>query len=105
MEALGKWMATNGESIYGSSASPIGQPPWGRVTWNAKKSTPYLHVFDWPSDARLSIDGITQPLRHAKLLHSGSEIAAVREGESLVLTLPQAAPDPIATVIRCQLET
>jgi alpha-L-fucosidase len=32
LQTIGKWMSANGESIYGTSAGPIGQPAWGRVT-------------------------------------------------------------------------
>jgi alpha-L-fucosidase len=45
LEDMGKWMKVNSESIYGTTASPIGRPPWGRCT--AKGNKLYLHVFDW----------------------------------------------------------
>ena len=52
---MGKWMKVNGESIYGTSASPIGKPAWGRCTAKTVggKTTLYLHVFDWPKDGKL----------------------------------------------------
>lgn len=44
LEGIGKWMAKNSESIYGTSASSTGKLEWGRCT--AKKDKLYLHVFD-----------------------------------------------------------
>lgn len=58
LAAIGRWMDVNGESIYGSTASPIGKPAWGRVTHNAKSNAVYLHVFNWPDDGKLAIEGI-----------------------------------------------
>ena len=58
LEAIGKWMKTNGESIYGTTASPFARLDWGRAT---QKQLPdgrtrlYLHVFDWPKDGRLVV--------------------------------------------------
>ena len=56
LEAIGRWMRANGESIYGTVPSPFAEPfAWGRCT--AKPLTDgetrlYLHVFDWPADGR-----------------------------------------------------
>jgi alpha-L-fucosidase len=51
---VGDWMRVNGDSIYGTSASPLPeQPSWGRVTQKGNKL--YLHVFDWPVDGKLVI--------------------------------------------------
>ena len=47
-------MKVNGESIYGTTASPFPKAPaWGRVTQKPGKL--YLHVFDWPKDGKLVV--------------------------------------------------
>ena len=43
---VGAWMKVNGESIYGTSASPFKSLAWGRCT--RKGSRLYLHVFSRP---------------------------------------------------------
>jgi alpha-L-fucosidase len=101
MRAIGAWMKRNGESIYGTSASRLSNLPWGRST--TKGSTVYLHVFDWPADGRLTVPGFTSRVRAATLLGGGAVKAAPGDG-GLVVQLPGTAPDPIATVIKLEIE-
>src|ERR1017187_3712855 len=55
LQQVGEWMKINGESIYGTSVSPLKtQPAWGRVTQKGDKL--YLHIFDWPTDGKLVIN-------------------------------------------------
>ncbi|QDS98196.1 alpha-L-fucosidase [Adhaeretor mobilis] len=104
LAAMGRWMDVNGESIYGSTASPIGKPSWGCVTQNTKTNSLYLHVFNWPSDGKLTVEGIPGAVAKATLLSNSVEIPASQSGADVVLELPKAAPDAIATVIRLQLD-
>ena len=52
---VGPWMQANGESIYGTTASPFAAIPWGACTVKGEKL--YLHVFDWPSDGQARTRG------------------------------------------------
>ena len=105
--AIGRWMQSNGESIYGTTANPLGVLPWGRCTAKrdaAGRRTLYLHVFDWPQDGRLVVPGLaTAPTgapRQARILGSDTKVTLAPQGADLVLTLPAVAPDANATVIR-----
>ncbi|MEE8472520.1 MAG: hypothetical protein V3S82_05065, partial [Dehalococcoidia bacterium] len=99
LQAMGRWMAINGESIYGTQASPFAQPQWGRYT--TKPGRLYAHVFDWPVDGRLEIPVLERPYREAQLLTAEGprtlELATTALGA--VLTLPGDSPDPTAAVI------
>ena len=103
MRTMGSWMDVNGESIYGTCASPISQPTWGRITQKTDGDSLYLHVFDWPSNGELSVVGISKQVGSAVLLDGGANLPVEQTGDKLVLTLPTVAPDPIATVIRLRV--
>jgi alpha-L-fucosidase len=101
MRAIAAWMTVNGESIYGTSASRFSHLPWGRSTTKGK--TIYLHVFDWPSDERLVVPGLNDRVRSASLL-GGGEVKATPGERGLIVHVPASAPDPIASVIKLEIE-
>jgi alpha-L-fucosidase len=99
---LGAWMRTNGQAIYGTTASPFPQPPWGRVT--QKPSRLYLHVFDWPREGRLVIP-VANHVANAVLLPApGARVVATTGATGVTLQLPPAAPDVVASVIRLDIK-
>ncbi len=99
LEAMGKWMAVNGESIYGTTASPIGAPAWGRCT--AKDNKLYLHVFDWPADGKLNVPLAQADVRKACLLADKKKTAlpVACEDQHVVVSVPDKAPDAINSVL------
>lgn len=105
LQAIGEWMKVNGQSIHGTTANPLGKLPWGRCT--AKPGKLYLHVFDWPEDARLWVPGLRNKVNRAYLLadqrHPQLRVNRVTDDE-LVITVPGKAPDPINTVVVLQIK-
>jgi alpha-L-fucosidase len=103
LRAVGAWMKVNGESIYGTTASPFAQPAWGRVTQKkAGGSTRlYLSVFDWPSDGKLTVPLAAGSKARAVMLAGGKALKVVDSGDRIAVDLGgMPAPDRIASVIR-----
>jgi len=71
LQEVGKWMNKYGESIYGTKGSAIGRLPWGRCT--AKPDKLYLHIFEWPSDERLTVPKVGDKAKKAYLLADPNE--------------------------------
>jgi alpha-L-fucosidase len=107
LSKMGAWMKVNGEAVYGTKASPWGLFDWGRCTKKETKNgtTLYLSVFKWPADGKLAIPGIHNKVASAALLANGVKVNAVTSKDGvLTLTLPQSAPDPIASVIKVEVK-
>jgi len=99
LKAIGAWMKVNGDSIYGTTASTIGKPKWGRST--TKGDTIYLHVFAWPKDGKLVVEKLTKPVKTAWLLADADKkpLTLKNDSKSLVIALPASPPDKIDSVI------
>jgi alpha-L-fucosidase len=102
MRAMGAWMKVNGESIYGTSASPFEKLAWGRATQKrlaGGKTRLFLHVFEWPQDGRLVVPLKAGSKPTARLLAGGKALRVSGEGQQTTIVVEGAAPDKVATVI------
>jgi alpha-L-fucosidase len=98
-------MAVNSESIYGTTASPIGAVPWGRCT--AKPGKLYLHVFNWPADGNLHVPAVKGEVKKAYLLaeskHTKLTVRSDVEG-GVIIALTKHAPDPVDSVVVLEIK-
>ena len=100
---VGKWMKTNGEAIYGTTASPFSYLPWGRCTQKGNKL--YLHVFEWPKDGKISLPLLTT-ISKAYLLSDPKKSIPVKKSKTQnSITLTGNAPDKIASVVVIELNS
>ena len=106
LKAIGDWMKVNSEAIYGTKASPIPPVEWGRCTRKetAKGTTLYFSVFNWPSAGKLVIPNLKNKVLSATILATKAKLKTTTENGALTITLPSAAPDAIASVIRVEFE-
>ena len=102
LREVGQWLATYGDSIYGTRGGPVSPRTWGVTT--QKGNRVYVHVLDW-NDA----DALWLPLgarvTSAKFVKDGSpaEVTQVNGGV-LIKAIPEHAVDAFDTVIALELE-
>lgn len=103
LKEIGEWMKVNSEAIYGTEASPFKHIYWGRCTQKAIDGGTrlYFHIFDYPKDGRLIINGIFNQPKHVYLLSDRQKkpLVAIRDEDALIINLPSSPPDTTNTVI------
>lgn len=107
LHEVGAWLKTNGEAIYGTTASPLGKLAWGRCTKksSADGTTLFLHVFDWPTDGQLVVPGVRDAVVSATLLATGRALSATSHAGGVTISVPATSPDPISSTIVLKLKT
>lgn len=101
LAGIGRWMDVNGESIYETTESPFAELAWGRCTKkvDGKKTTLYLHVFDWPADGKLVLGGLQSKVKKAFLLANKKSLKATSCEDGVIIDVPKKPLDVIDTVI------
>ena len=103
---IGKWLAVNGESIYGSGAFdlPSDEHDWGRITCRTDddgKMLVYLQVYNWPLKKNLKVTGIKDAPSKVYLLADKMKKNLNYNFNTVVtkidLSVPQ--PDPFVSVV------
>ena len=117
LEAVGKWLETNGKSIYGADGgASISFGNYDNFT--RKGNTLYVHVYFWPSQTPaaewlrfyqpatvVAIGGVQAKVLSAKVLKTGQRIEFAQDEISVRLTgLPVAAPDDPVTVLELECD-
>lgn len=102
LDKVGKWLKTNGESIYGAQKGPHYLLEWGTCT--RKGTVLYYQVFDWPSNRKLVIPGLLSEIESVSLLVNGTPLKYSKQESAVVVTVPKTALDPMVTVIKVELK-
>ena len=105
LQGLGQWWKTNGESIRGTSRTPLAVQAWGEST--RKGDAVYLHVFTWPRDGKLIVGGLKTGVKSAHLLSDPKPAKLVTERVNpldVLIKVPPEAPDKVDSVVVLQCE-
>jgi alpha-L-fucosidase len=98
LEAIGRWLDVNGQSVYGTRPGPLHGLEWCRTT--AGDHAIYLHVFDWPAGGILRLPSVGRPISRAHLVSDPSTFLSVSTAAGMVTVEgPASAPDPVDTVV------
>ncbi len=103
LKQIGAWLKTNGEAIYGTKASPFNDILWGRCTQKKEGDLTklYLHVFKFPEDGQLKLDGLQNEIIKVYALADPNQVAlntSIHEA-SITIDISKAGRSEYATVI------
>ena len=85
MKKMGEWMATYGETIYGTRGGDVAPHPWGVST--RKGNRLFIHILDHP-DASLYIP-LKVKVKKATQFVDGASIAFQQDKDGVLLKLPK----------------
>src|SRR5579863_8742859 len=118
LQALGKGLAANGESIYATQPTLFGDeagsfsttekdkdghpkfiPSWKWRSTTAQNKI-YIHLFEWPGST-FRLEKMPRTVTGAYLLTDDARkpLSVNSAGGGITVSLPEMAPDPIATVL------
>ena len=104
LQAVGRWLARNGEAVYGpvDRVERLEWMPTGH--WTLKGNTAYYWCRRWPG-REIAIGGLKPTPRCVTCLATGEPVAFTqRDNRVLLYNLPEASPDDIAGVCVFKLE-
>jgi alpha-L-fucosidase len=99
LEAMGAWLAVNGEAIYGAKRGPLQGLTWCRTTQKPGKI--YVHVFDWPDGGTIRLPALDLPVTSACLSSDPARgaLPVSQRDDGVTIAGPASAPDRLASVI------
>ena len=107
LHEVGEWMKVNGDSIYGTTYSPVDYDFW----WGAmtqKDQTVYLHVLEW-TPGEIKFNGIVgKPAKAYFLADAERNALPIKydaNGNITTIAVPKEAPDYRDTVIAVEYDS
>lgn len=119
LKAMGEWLKTNGEAIYGSTGTAFGNEFGAYEMVNGKKTfvaAPaiwrcttkpgkiFIHVLEWPADGQLHLPAVKGKIKKAWFLSDKRvRIDITQTADGVICSLPSKAFDQLASVICLEL--
>ncbi len=117
LDEVGKWLAANGEAIYGCGPDARPRPEWGR--WTRKGNLLYAHVME-QMIGHIALPGLRDQVKFARRVADEAEVIltdfwnqevdSFDEPEDVFMAFRRPVmctwplPDPTNTVVRLELE-
>lgn len=100
LKGIGKWLAKNGESIYGTRGGPFKPGDYGVST--RQGNVVYVHVFEWLDDT-LKLPPLPGKVLRGRVLNGGhAEVRQTHQG--LEISVRPEARQPMDTVVALELD-
>jgi alpha-L-fucosidase len=100
--AVGKWLKTNGEAVYGTRPSGLALGKWGGSV--IKGDTLYYHIWDMPADRRLEVEMPCREIRSLMALATGKSVKFEQNEHTLSIDLADVQQNDMVTVLKADLE-
>jgi len=98
LDEIGKWMAKNGDSIYGTRGGPI--EPAENYVATCKDDKIYLHILDWKGENRIFVPSVLKKkVKRAWKLDDGTAVQIQDHRQGLIVNLPKDKQNNIDTII------
>jgi alpha-L-fucosidase len=96
LKDMGRWLAKNGEAIYGTRGGPITPRPWGVTT--EKENKIYVHILDW-QDPAILLPRLPRKIVTGHFLKDGSKAQFTEHDLGVLVRIPQSAVDEYDTIL------
>ncbi|MGZ3777497.1 MAG: alpha-L-fucosidase [Mucilaginibacter sp.] len=94
LDSLAHWMHANSNAIYDCTVAPSNfkAPDGEKLTYNPKTKHLYVHLYDYPSNGKLTLPGYAGKVKYVQLLNDFSEVKHEAKGDDIELVLPKNKP-------------
>lgn len=102
LAAVGRWLKTYGETIYGTRAGDMAPQDWGVVT--SKNKSLFVHVLKRISGNYIFIPGLKKQIKAATVFGSIEVVRFKQQAEGVFIYINNKSQNDIDTVIRLEIQ-
>ena len=102
LQAIGKWMQENGETIYGTRGNVIPQQEWGAVT--RKDKNIYVHLFSKPDENYIFLPGFKEKIISAITFKGKAKVNFKQQPEGVFIYLDGIVLDDTDTIFQLSVK-